>query len=400
MIRRVKLATVRSASPKTPTRCRNPGSLGWGEPGLEPEENSGRKGILQVVPLAIRHQSPPTSRRRSSLGAAEPRSAKLTSMALVKNSASSRTIRERLAASGKAFYCVCFVGRSGSALLCDDLSQWRVGSPEGYFHFSPLRPDVPNLTEYLLRLVDEAPGGIFGFKISRAEMYPLTQRLRTEGENEVTYDLRTIFPNLLYIYLIRKNKIEQAVSLWRAYTSEVWHIDVGSTEAAGRPEYNFDELQTCFLKVIAEDWLWQDHFAQLNINPFVLYYEDYVRDRVTHLSQIAHYLGSTAPPTPLADRLTVTRDDWTARMVSRFAADLEVPRPYTPPSVPYRPWVDEVRSWLREGQALAGRAVRGLERRMDPARVVSHPRVVFLGASRLTQERVHQDVVDHRDNRT
>lgn len=302
-------------------------------------------------------------------------------MAVADGNNSKPCIRERLSDTGKAFYCICFTSRSGSGLLCDDLTQWKVGTPEEYFTFwrsekLPPGRHVSSLTEYLIRMVNEEAGDTFGFKICWNQMYELTQRLRAEGAGEVTFDLRTIFPRLQYVRLIRRNKVEQAVSSWRADIANVWHKAVGATEDPGRPEYDFDMIRAHFLRFVVHDFLWQNHFDQLDIDPFVLYYEEYVGDREAHLTEIAHYLGATPSPTPLAERLVIMRDDWTSRMVSRFTADLQVPKAYWP----YRdsgPWVDDlrswlvddVRSWLREGAALSERAVRGLQRRMRRAQV-------------------------------
>ncbi|HLH28611.1 MAG TPA: Stf0 family sulfotransferase [Acidimicrobiales bacterium] len=233
-------------------------------------------------------------------------------------------MRERLAATGKRFYCICFSARCGSTLLCDDLAQWGLGSPNEYFQLLPGTP-VDNLGEKVLEVVEQTPGRFFGFKISWQQMYELTRRLEREREPGVTLDLRTVFPELRFVRMVRRDKVAQAVSSWRAESSQVWHWPVGTDVDPGRPEYDFDAVKERFLQFVAEDWLWESHFEELGVRPLVVCYEDYLGHRSTHLRAIADYLGADVGRAHLATRLNVMRDGWTEQMVERASADLRAP---------------------------------------------------------------------------
>jgi LPS sulfotransferase NodH len=233
-------------------------------------------------------------------------------------------IWERLVESGKRFYCICFSIRSGSSVLCEDLTQLGLGAPMEQFQF----PDYPVLEgplwQHLIRLSAWA-GDFFGFKISWYQATELTSRLHAEGHGSVEFDLRNVFPDLRHIWMYRRDKIGQAVSAWRAQRSGNWHWQVHTNVDAGRPQYDFEAIRTQFLQLIAEDWLWQFHFEQLQIAPLVVCYEDYINDRVGHLQRIGDYLGVRVSPSPLEDRLRVMRDDWTEEIVERFTVDLHRP---------------------------------------------------------------------------
>jgi LPS sulfotransferase NodH len=239
-------------------------------------------------------------------------------------------IRERLLATGKRFYCICFSARSGSTLLCHDLAHQGLGSPTEYFQL-PTSPVILDqlLADYLIELVEGLPGPYFGLKMAWQQAYELTKRLRSEGDSRVTFDLRTVFPNLAYIHIVRKDKIGQAVSSWRAVSSDTWHWPVGVSVDPGRPEYDFETIKLHFAQMVAEEWLWKSHFEEQTIEPLTINYEDYLDDRTGHLRRIAAFLGASPSLLPLEERLHVMRDGWTEDTVKLVKADLEAPfHPY------------------------------------------------------------------------
>jgi LPS sulfotransferase NodH len=234
-------------------------------------------------------------------------------------------VRDRLVASGKRFYCVCFSMRSGSTILCHDLEQWGINAPWEFFQL-PERPapDVA-LEEFLLRLVSETPGRHFGFKITWDQANRLTERLRAEGDTAVTEDLRSVFPDLRIVHLVRQDKVAQAVSTWRANHSMTWHWPEGVEVDPGRPTYNFEAIRQYFLQAVAEEWLWETHFSTHGISPYRMTYERYLADRIRELEKVAAYLAVPCSPVQLKDQLRVMRDGWSAEMVAMAWRDLYAP---------------------------------------------------------------------------
>jgi LPS sulfotransferase NodH len=232
------------------------------------------------------------------------------------------TTRDRLAATGKRFYCVCFSVRSGSSLLCEDLTQWGVGEPTEYFQL-PDQTIVPGqMADHLVALANAAEGEYFGFKVTWEQVHALTSTLRLEGDRSVGRDLRSVFPDLAFVYIERRDKVRQAVSAWRAETSGTWHWPIGSDVERGRPEYDFEQIRFHLQKAVGEDWLWSFHFQELGIRPTTVRYEDYVSDREHQLARIAKSVGWDGSAVPLDERLRVMRDDWTEEIARRFRADL------------------------------------------------------------------------------
>jgi LPS sulfotransferase NodH len=234
-------------------------------------------------------------------------------------------VRERLVTSGKRFYCICFSIRSGSSLLCEDMTQWGFGAPQELFQF----PEYPilgePLSDHLCRLAEQWAGDFLGLKISWYQAAEVTTRLHREGFDSVGSDLRQVFPGLRYIHIVRRDKIAQAVSAWRAQTSGTWHWPIGEQLDPGHPPYDFDAIKLQLQRVLLEDWLWQFHFERFRIPALTVYYEDYVKDRPEHLQRIAGHLGVQVSRRPLEERLHVMRDEWTDQIVAGFTADLHCP---------------------------------------------------------------------------
>jgi LPS sulfotransferase NodH len=234
-------------------------------------------------------------------------------------------IRDRLAATGKRFYCICFTIRSGSSLLCEDLSQWGVGAPTEHFQFpdSPVL-DVP-LADHLVRIVEETRGEWFGTKMAWEQTYQLTSRLRAQGDDQVGFDLASVYPDVRFVHIVRRDKVGQAVSGWRAQASGTWHWPAGSTVDPGRPPYEYERIKERLLQALVEDWLWDDHLSGSPAPAMTVHYEDYVADRAGHLEAICSFLEADPVRTSLEERINVMRDGWTAEMVERTRSDLNAP---------------------------------------------------------------------------
>ncbi len=239
------------------------------------------------------------------------------------------TLHDRLLATGKRFYCVCFGPRCGSTLLCEDLHQWGIGAPAETFQ-STLYPESDGTTaEYVERAVENCPGREFGFKISWEQAHTLCSRLHDEGASDSSeaFDLRSNFPDLRFVHMVRRDKVAQAVSAWRAYRSGVWHTQVTESNVdAGHFGYDFGAIREHLLQVLADDWVWSAHFESLGIDFFQVVYEEYVANREPTLRSLAHSLGASPTNDELVDHTLKMRDEWSAEMVERTWGDLHAPR--------------------------------------------------------------------------
>jgi trehalose 2-sulfotransferase len=234
-------------------------------------------------------------------------------------------IREVLLGTEKRFYCICFSCRSGSTLLANDLMRSGLGAPFEHFHVEePAQANDRPLAQRIRDLVEGSEGSVFGFKIALNQLHRLTGQLRHEGDLSVTSDLRTVFPQLRFVTIRRRDKVAQAVSYWRALVTDQWHADTNaSPDGLHRPEYDFESIKEALLAVVSEDWLWDSYFDANGIVCHRVVYEQYLGSRVPNLEATIDFLGVERPPRiPVVDGTSVMRDDWSNQIVERVWDDL------------------------------------------------------------------------------
>src|SRR5581483_7521953 len=167
-------------------------------------------------------------------------------------------------------YLVCATPRSGSTLLCHALDKTGIaGHPEEYFealrrsglprrpheYFDPQRhaniverlafremPDraaEPNplwqpdtyarYLEWTLRQ-GTTSNGVFGAKLMWGYLGDFAELLRgIDGMagRPLPELLASAFPGLRYVQITRRNKVRQAVSLWKAVQTQAWKREAG-----------------------------------------------------------------------------------------------------------------------------------------------------------------------------
>lgn len=264
-------------------------------------------------------------------------------------------------------YFVCGLPRCGSNLLCTALSGL-AGYPDE--HFLPWYKaaaagrcvEQGQVREHLGKVFAEgAADGILGVKIMRDQLDIVIAALRTRWPVATETDaelLGSVFPNLLYIHLVRRDIVRQAISLVRARQSNSWyelqpwaaaalsqwdtarssalaHLNisperianaVAAVEQQGRglPElrYDFDAIEQQVNWLTGETERWLAFFKSAKIHPGVVEYEelasDYqggVRRVLTHLR--VGYDDRRLLPPALKRQSDEINDKW----AERFEAD-------------------------------------------------------------------------------
>jgi LPS sulfotransferase NodH len=208
-------------------------------------------------------------------------------------------------------YVICATPRTGSTLLCEALTNTGLaGEPDEYFAVEMEerlydKLGVSTFAEYLPRIVEEhtSPNGVFGTKLMMTEFYPyFMNRLRAGqpgGARERTDAelLTEVFPNLHYIWITRRNKVRQAVSLSKAIQTRVWEARINrSKEPLAEPKYRFEGIDLITQRIVIYEAQWQDFFTRNGIKTFNIIYEDFVDTYEETALQILKYIGVEVPP--------------------------------------------------------------------------------------------------------
>jgi LPS sulfotransferase NodH len=206
---------------------------------------------------------------------------------------------KREPAGGRA-YLLCMTPRSGSSFLSDILGQTgSVGIAKEHF---PTDPEAPlpawlaqcgTLHDAFRILQEDAPSGYFGIKGGLFQMFPLISEGVFAGPN-------CIFK---HIYLTRRDRVGQAISLARAVKTNEWH---SSDAPSPDPNLSFEDVlfYLRYLRSMEADW--ETVFSALQIRPLHLYYEDLVTDPSRAVEQIRQHLDVQWKISP-ADIVSVHR---------------------------------------------------------------------------------------------
>jgi LPS sulfotransferase NodH len=273
-------------------------------------------------------------------------------------------------------YLVCATPRSGSTLLCHALDQTGVaGHPEEYFealrqsgrprrpheYFDPDRhvniverlafremPDgggrpsplwhpetYGDYLEWALR-EGTTPNGVFGAKLMWGYLGDFAQLLRgIEGmAGRALPDLlERAFPGLRYVQITRRDKVRQAVSLWKAVQTQAWKQEPGDQGTpVVEPVFSFRAINYLVRLLTAHDASWDAYFLGLGYEPLTITYEELAEGTGAVVHRVLDHLGIPAPEGLVVGGagLSVQADEvserWVARVQEHLTA-LEAPEP-------------------------------------------------------------------------
>jgi LPS sulfotransferase NodH len=235
-------------------------------------------------------------------------------------------------------YLICCAERTGSTLLGDALiSTGIAGRPRSYFnriaHFNPriqrVLGNAKDDDRYLDRVVAAAttPNGVFGAKVHWEHFLNLVAKAERSRSSDAAAAseiecLRACFPDIRFIWLVRRNAVARAISHYRVKKTNRWQLDsrwvTDDTGGDGEPSFDFDQIDEFVRVGEAEDAHWREFFRENGIVPLDLTYEDMIRDLEGTVRQVLRFLGLpaenvTLPPPSLRRQADQHSRDWEAR---------------------------------------------------------------------------------------
>ncbi len=236
-------------------------------------------------------------------------------------------------------YLVCATPRSGSTLLCEALTNTGLaGYPKEYFEAlketglprsprdyfkktsdpelldlignysrgdnatAPVLTGFASYSDYLASVLAKGttPNGVFGAKLMWGYLEDFLSYLRdipAYKDLPVPQLFTIIFPNLHYIHISRRDKVRQAISLWRAIQTWSWRHEPG--EASSRPArelvFNYAAIDHLVQRTLVHEEAWKQYFAENAIQPFTVIYEELTDTYEETALQILQYLKIPLP---------------------------------------------------------------------------------------------------------
>jgi LPS sulfotransferase NodH len=143
-----------------------------------------------------------------------------------------------------------------------------------------------------------------------------------------------IFPNHRHIHLIRRNKLRQAISWWKAIQTGISHRTAtgilrgrhcvaNPTEGPDLEDrYDFNAIMHLIGEVVANESELQEAFTHSEITPLTIIYEDLVADIPGGVHRILEHIGVSDRPRVEKPRYQRLSDDLSERWYQRLLDDL------------------------------------------------------------------------------
>ena len=112
----------------------------------------------------------------------------------------------------------------------------------------------------------------WGTKVDIRDLHVLTTLIKNQ---------KVSVPNVKWIWLRRRDKISQSISLYRSQQSGIWHIHKTDDEETKVISKTDIDIPVEFMSVAAllyylVDTTWENFFSRYNIKPYIVFYEDFI----------------------------------------------------------------------------------------------------------------------------
>ena len=243
-------------------------------------------------------------------------------------------------------YIICTSPRSGSTLLCRLLkATGRSGNPNSYFHRPSLsqwldahdlsaqnyETDLDALHAIFQTAINtgKADTDLFGLRLQRHSFAFFTEQLeRLYPDASSDKDrLKEAFGAILYIYLNRGDKLDQAISIVKAKQTGLWHKNADGSELERlaphqEPQYDHEALQKQLTELTQFHNEWEDWFEAQGIEPHRITYDDLSANPQGSLAEILDLLGldgsiAKSVETPTARLSDTINQQWASRFKTK-----------------------------------------------------------------------------------
>lgn len=228
-------------------------------------------------------------------------------------------------------YVIAITPRSGSSYLCNAIKNTkRLGWPQEVLDASDvalrLTKNMPGRTpdEYIRNTlrVTKTPNNVAGLKTSWFQFENFIAAMTD----------RSYLQGFKYIYLTRRDLAAQAVSLYKAVSSNVFHSVVQhSEEALGKLatlEYDYEKIKFWRDHIVVQEQGWQRYFYEQRIFPLCISYEEINEDIERVIRRIGLFVGVNPDnivfPEQISDFQKISNGQsrqWALRFAQELALD-------------------------------------------------------------------------------
>jgi LPS sulfotransferase NodH len=129
-------------------------------------------------------------------------------------------------------------------------------------------------------------------------------------------------PPLRHIWISRRDKVRQAVSLAKATQTGVWRVERGTDPPERTGDLRIGQLDDYVRRLTRQDVNWKQFFESLDIEPLRIEYETLAAEYELTMRRVLEYLGvavNSVPPPRLKRQADASSEEWVARYRSRIS---------------------------------------------------------------------------------
>lgn len=184
--------------------------------------------------------------------------------------------------------------------------------------------EVPDYRAHLERSLQLGTGsnGVFGAKLMWRQL-PELEKLAGELPEYRGLRGERLLDALLgrprYVWVSRRDKVRQGVSLWRALQTRTWRAEhPGQDDAEAELHYSFEHLDHLVQSLSENDVGWERFFREHQVPALKVQYEDdLLRDREGTVLRALRHIGLEAPEgwhpaEPIKRQADSLSEDWVA----------------------------------------------------------------------------------------
>jgi trehalose 2-sulfotransferase len=228
-------------------------------------------------------------------------------------------------------YIICSVQRSGTHLLGSILRGKNVAGRPGEYFFCKRsetwegRWGSPSREAYLERVFRQGTtrNGVFGCVVMWTyfeRMIGMLHEMPAYQQFDRSEVLSAVFNRPRYIWMRRRDRVQQAVSWVIASQTQIWSQKTGNAAQSDAPlHFDFELIDRRYKHIAADEQSWENYFRQNQIEPLVLFYEDVTAGNRAAAERVLEFLGVPLPasldvgPPTVEKQATKMSEEWAAR---------------------------------------------------------------------------------------
>lgn len=193
--------------------------------------------------------------------------------------------------------------------------------------FAVFERESPETDQHFMELVEQvfstAHGSTFTSKFMWSHLEWFCRLVAPDQSPEQTCEI--LFKNSKWLYIERQDKIDQAISFWRAKQTDLWHVFEHDEQKNDAVEYDFCGISNSFEYIGSHYAKWAEFFNKTPMDHIHFIYEVFSKYPEILIVTTENFLGiDFSDPLILSVSSKIQRDEYSLAMKEMFLNELNM----------------------------------------------------------------------------